>query len=164
VLVSGVAGASLLHSWWLKGADLSRAILDEADLSQANLNKANLFGASLDKVNLRQASLWEADLREARLIETTLSGTDVGAANLKDAFIGGTDLSMVINLTQWQINAAEGDAETKLPGRFPGLPESPSSFPESSTEPAGGPPFPSAHPCHSAEDARGSLQSQPGGS
>ena len=81
-----------------RGADLIGAKLDGADLAGANLRGAYLIGARLKGADLRLADLIGADLRGADL--------------------SGADLTGSIFLTQSQLNAAKGDAATRLP---PGL-------------------------------------------
>ena len=78
-----------------RGADLIEARLRGADLRGASLRGAYLIGADLRGADLRHADLLGADLRAA----------DVRAA----------DLSTSIFLTQPQIEAAHGDAETRIP-------------------------------------------------
>ena len=76
-----------------------------ADLTGASLACADFRGASLRGALLIAADLTKADLRSADLI-----GADMRGANLS-----GADLTGSIFLTQAQINAAKGDAATKLP-------------------------------------------------
>lgn len=76
-----------------------------ADLVGARLRRADLRGA-----NLRGAYLIAADLREADLRYSDLIGAD-----FRDTDLRGADLTGSIFLTQAQINAAQGDANTKLP-------------------------------------------------
>lgn len=76
----------------------------------ADLIGANLKGADLKCANLRGAFLIAADLRGADLRAADLIGAD-----FRDADLGGADLTETIFLTQAQINAAKGDAGTKLP-------------------------------------------------
>jgi len=78
-----------------RGADLIEARLRGADLRGASLRGAYLIGADLRGADLRHADLLGADLRAA----------DVRAA----------DLSTSIFLTQPQIEAARGDAKTRIP-------------------------------------------------
>lgn len=85
------------------GKDLSRCDLIGADLSGADLRGTDLRGSYLIG-----ADLHAADLRLADLIGADLRATDLGAA----------DLSTSLFLTQFQVNAARGDAATLLP---PGL-------------------------------------------
>ncbi|SEK67333.1 pentapeptide repeat-containing protein [Streptacidiphilus jiangxiensis] len=76
-----------------------------ADLVAAKLRKADLRGA-----NLRGTYLIGADLREA-----DLRGADVVGADLRGADLRGADLTGALFLTQIQLNAARGDAATRLP-------------------------------------------------
>ncbi|MEV7013694.1 pentapeptide repeat-containing protein [Streptosporangium sp. NPDC051022] len=78
-----------------RGADLIGARLRGADLRGANLRGAYLIGADLRGADLRMADLIGADLR--------------------DADLGGADLTESIFLIQSQLDAAKGDATTKLP-------------------------------------------------
>ncbi|WP_336206701.1 pentapeptide repeat-containing protein [Nonomuraea sp. LPB2021202275-12-8] len=78
-----------------RGADLIGANLKGADLAGANLRGAYLIGAKLKGADLRRADLIGADLRGADL--------------------SGADLTGSIFLTQAQLNAAKGDAATRLP-------------------------------------------------
>ncbi|MFD0618791.1 pentapeptide repeat-containing protein [Paenibacillus sp. GCM10027629] len=76
-----------------------------ADLMGANLRGANLIGANLRGAYLIAADLRSADLRKADLIGADFRDTDLCGANLSESLF----------LTQSQINAARGDAATKLP-------------------------------------------------
>lgn len=76
-----------------------------ADLIGANLRGADLRGANLRGAYLIAADLGRADLRAADLL----------GADLRDADLGGADLTGSIFLIQAQLNAAKGDANTKLP-------------------------------------------------
>jgi hypothetical protein len=76
-----------------------------ADLIGARLTGANLRGADLRGAYLIAADLTGADLREADLI----------GADLRDATLNGADLTGGIFLTQPQLDAARGDAATRLP-------------------------------------------------
>lgn len=78
-----------------RGRDLIGAKLRGADLSGANLRGACLIGADLSGADLRLADLIGADLRGANL--------------------AGADLRDCLYLTQFQVNAANGDAGTRLP-------------------------------------------------
>ena len=90
---AGVPGAHVDH----RGADLMGANLRGADLAASNLAGAYLIGA-----DLRHADLRVADFR----------GADLRAADLR-----GADMSGALFLTQSQLDAANGDGETKLPPR-----------------------------------------------
>lgn len=76
-----------------------------ADLMGARLRGANLRGAQLRGAYLIAADLGGADLRTADLL----------GADLRDADLSGADFTGSIFLTQAQLNAARGDARTKLP-------------------------------------------------
>lgn len=76
----------------------------------ADLLGADLRGADLRGAELRGALLIAADLREADLSRAELLGAD-----LRDARLDGADLREAIYLTQPQVNAASGDALTRLP-------------------------------------------------
>jgi len=76
---------------------------------------ANLFGAKLGKADLRGANLRGAYLIAADLSHADLRDSDLIGADLRDADLRGADLTGAIFLTQAQINAAKGDAHTKLP-------------------------------------------------
>ncbi len=94
----------------LRQADLSLATLNKADLSKANLSIANLFGARLTSVDLTNANLERAILVGAYLGSANLKGATLTGANLS-----GAELETALGLTQIQLNAACGDASTKLP-------------------------------------------------
>jgi hypothetical protein len=79
-----------------RGADLIGRDLSTKDLRRADLRGAYLIGANLAGADLRLADLIGADLRGANL--------------------AGADLSTALFLTQFQVNAATGDAATRLPG------------------------------------------------
>ncbi|WP_255638028.1 pentapeptide repeat-containing protein [Amycolatopsis sp. DSM 110486] len=81
-----------------RGADLMGAKLANADLRGANLRGAYLIAADLRGADLRQADLIGADLR--------------------DADVRGADLTACLFLTQSQVNAARGDATTRLTERL----------------------------------------------
>jgi uncharacterized protein YjbI with pentapeptide repeats len=82
-----------------------RAELRGADLAGRDLRRRDLRGAGL-----RGACLIGADLRGADLELADLTGADLRAANL-----GAADLSRSLFVTQFQVNAARGDARTRLP-------------------------------------------------
>jgi hypothetical protein len=76
---------------------------------------AELFGADLEGADLRGANLRGAHLIAANLRGTDLTGADLIGADLRDTDLGGADLSGALYLTQFQANAAKGDARTRLP-------------------------------------------------
>lgn len=82
----------------------------KTDRRGADLIGTDLKGADLSGANLRGAYLIGADLRGADLRLADLSGADV-----RDADLSGADLTESIFLTQSQLDAAKGDADTKTP-------------------------------------------------
>ena len=94
---SGRRGAGMVGKD-LRGADLIGRKLRGTDLRAANLRGAYLLGADLR----------EADLRTADLIGADFRGADVG----------GADLTTSIFLTQPQLDAAKGNARTRVPPGF----------------------------------------------
>lgn len=90
-----------------RGADLIGAKLKDADLRGANLRGAYLIAADLRGADLRAA--------------------DVIGADFRDTDIRGADLSTSLFLTQAQLNAAKGDAGTKLPAALERPPYWPAS-------------------------------------
>jgi Pentapeptide repeats (8 copies) len=119
-----LSGAQLSGAWLYKanlsdaglmGANLSGAVLSEANLSSAGLRGADLPRAVLRGANLSGARLVEANLSSAWLEEANLSDTVLSGADLSDARLNGADLSKTLELTQAQLDAARGDATTRLP-------------------------------------------------
>ncbi|NUR47339.1 MAG: pentapeptide repeat-containing protein [Hamadaea sp.] len=76
----------------------------------AALFGASFRGASLRRASLRGATLVGADLRQADLREADVIGADFRGADLR-----GADLTGALYLTQAQLDAARGDARTRLP-------------------------------------------------
>ncbi|GLY50097.1 pentapeptide repeat-containing protein [Lentzea sp. NBRC 102530] len=77
-------------------------------------------GADLIGARLRNKNLASADFRGAYLIGADLTGSDLSradmiGADLRGADLSGADLGTCLFLTQPQVNAARGDARTKLP-------------------------------------------------
>ncbi|MCG5215098.1 pentapeptide repeat-containing protein [Streptosporangium sp. KLBMP 9127] len=99
--------ALLLRASELARAEVKRKKRDHrgADLIGADLRGADLRGASLRGAYLIGADLRGADLRQADLIGADLRGAD----------LGGADLTGSIYLIQSQLDAAKGDAGTKVP-------------------------------------------------
>ncbi|MFE6854935.1 pentapeptide repeat-containing protein, partial [Streptomyces sp. NPDC057674] len=80
-------------------------------------------GADLVGKRLRGAKLRGTDLRGALLIAADLTGADLTladliGADLRDADLSGADLTGALFLTQPQLNAARGNAATRLPEGF----------------------------------------------
>jgi uncharacterized protein YjbI with pentapeptide repeats len=78
-----------------------------ADLVGRRFRRADLRGASLRGALLIAADLRGADLRHADLL----------GADLRDADLRGTDLSTALFVTRPQLEAATGDAGTRVPPR-----------------------------------------------
>ena len=121
-LASGPAGSfaeldleghrSEVNDLLLRASSLARAAVPgrKADHRGADLSGARLRGAELSGASLRGACLIGADLRGARLRLADLTGAD-----LRDADVSGADLSEALFLLQSQLEAARGDAATRLP-------------------------------------------------
>ncbi|MDP4503462.1 pentapeptide repeat-containing protein [Nonomuraea turcica] len=122
-LVAHRAGVNTLL---LRVSELVRAGCRGKDRRGADLVGARLRGADLRGADLRGAYLIGADLRGADLRQADLIGADLRGADL-----AGADLTGSIFLTQAQLNAAKGDAATRLP---PGLTR-PSHWPDTRGEP-----------------------------
>jgi uncharacterized protein YjbI with pentapeptide repeats len=93
-----------------RAGELARAATPGPDLRGADLIGARRRGADLTGANLRGALLIGADLREANL-----SAADLTGADLRDADLRRADLSESLFCTQAQLEAARGDAGTRLP-------------------------------------------------
>ncbi|GAA2521999.1 pentapeptide repeat-containing protein [Pilimelia columellifera] len=76
---------------------------------------ADLIGADLRGADLRGANLRGAYLIRARLGRADLRRADLAGADLRGADLRGADLSTSIFLTQPQVDAAGGDAATRVP-------------------------------------------------
>ena len=114
IVGANLAGSNLFHAK-LQGADLRWASLVASDLRGVNLTDAKLNRANLPFTNLSDAILSGSDahgvdLRWANLRQAHLDGT-----NLTDANLEGADLSGALFVTQEQLDAARGDADTKIP-------------------------------------------------
>ncbi|MEV8228994.1 pentapeptide repeat-containing protein [Streptomyces sp. NPDC079167] len=97
----------------LRAGELERATVpgrEKRSRRGADLIGARLRGADLRGAELRGAYLIAADLRGADLRRAEVIGADFRDADLSDA-----DLSGALFLTQAQLNAARGNAATKLP-------------------------------------------------
>ncbi|WP_431771214.1 pentapeptide repeat-containing protein [Streptomyces cucumeris] len=81
-----------------------------------NRRGADLMGARLRGADLRGANLRGALLIAADLTRADLSAADLIGADLRDADLSGADLTGALFLTQAQLNAARGDAATRVPG------------------------------------------------
>ncbi|WP_258053147.1 pentapeptide repeat-containing protein [Streptomyces sp. Ru73] len=102
--------------------EVNALLLRAGELVRATVpgRKKNHRGADLFGARLRNARLGGACLRGACLIAADLSGADLRAADVigadfRDADLSGADLTGAVFLTQAQVNAARGDARTRLP-------------------------------------------------
>ncbi|WP_433089697.1 pentapeptide repeat-containing protein [Dactylosporangium sp. CA-052675] len=82
-----------------------------------------VLGRQLIGAKLRGTDLRDADLRGALLIGADLRGADLGnadviGADLRGADLSGADLRGTLFLIQSQLDAAVGDASTKVPARL----------------------------------------------
>ncbi|MGO9502442.1 MAG: pentapeptide repeat-containing protein [Streptosporangiaceae bacterium] len=103
-------------------ADINALLLRVSERVRAGQQRrdGDLRGAALIEADLRGADLHAASLRGARLIGADLRGADLSLADLTGADLRGTDvrgadLSEAIFLAQSQVDAARGDAGTRLP-------------------------------------------------
>jgi uncharacterized protein YjbI with pentapeptide repeats len=95
-----------------RASELARASVrrPKPDRSGADLIGAKLNGADLRGVSLRGALLVGANLSDADLRQADLTGADLRGADLR-----GADLTGALFVVQAQLDAAKGDARTKLP-------------------------------------------------
>jgi uncharacterized protein YjbI with pentapeptide repeats len=84
-----------------------------ADLRGADLAGQDLRGTDLTGASLRGALLVGADLAGVDLSYADVTGADLRGANLR-----GADLAAALFLSQPQLDAAHGDAGTKIPRRL----------------------------------------------
>ncbi|MFD0693034.1 pentapeptide repeat-containing protein [Paenibacillus sp. GCM10027628] len=115
-----VAHRADVNTLLLKASELARDEARHEQKRSSGRKKKQGRGVDLIGANLRGADLRYANLRGAYLIAADLRGADLRAADLigadfRDADLRGADLTESIFLTQAQLNAAKGDAETKLP-------------------------------------------------
>ncbi len=104
----------------LKGADFTMAMLAGADFRKANLENAKMEYVNLTRADLSNALLTGAKLDNAMLHSAVLRKAILKYASLENAMLfktnlQGTDLREVKGLTQFQINMACLDKDTKLP-------------------------------------------------
>ncbi|MFH8793741.1 pentapeptide repeat-containing protein [Streptomyces sp. NPDC017941] len=101
--------------------EVNALLLRAGELARAAVpgRKKNHRGANLMGARLRGAKLRGASMRGALLIAADLSGADLRHADLigadmRDTNLCGADLTGALFLTQPQLNAARGDARTKV--------------------------------------------------
>jgi uncharacterized protein YjbI with pentapeptide repeats len=121
-MAGGAAGALLeldlgahrraVHALLRRASQLMRAGVPGRKADRAG---ADLAGARLAGARLRGASLTGACLIGADLTGADLRAADLAGADFRDADLSGADLTGSIFLVQSQLDAARGDASTKLP-------------------------------------------------
>lgn len=109
----------------LRGAQMQGARLIGTQMQGARLIGTQTQGADLQRAQMQGARLWEAQMlganlrraqmQGARLFWTQMQGADLGGAQMQGSSLHFANLSGAYNLTQTQIDSAEGDAETRLP-------------------------------------------------
>ncbi|MFC4784450.1 pentapeptide repeat-containing protein [Nocardioides sp. MAHUQ-72] len=121
------------------------ALLTAASARVRGPGRPDLARADLAGRDLRRRDLASATLRGALLIGADLRGVDLGAADLlgadlRGADLRGTDLREVLFLTGPQLEAARGDATTRVPDRL----RRPGAWPAAAATPPNGQPRPAA--------------------
>lgn len=126
--VSAQLEGAHLEQAYLEGANFSDANMDRAYLEEstvkctifagADLTQAKFDGAFIDRGDFRGAILKHASFRGSYAKRTNFSGADVAGADFHNTILWGSDLTDVKNLAPGQLNAALGDAETKLPAGY----------------------------------------------
>ncbi|KIU10111.1 hypothetical protein SC09_Contig28orf00289 [Bacillus subtilis] len=104
-----------VNEWLLKTSELVRAQARHPKLPKKVSRGSVLIGTKLKGLDLRGANLRGALLIAADLRNADLRMTDFIGADMRDADLSGADLTGSIFLTQAQVNAANGDSNTKLP-------------------------------------------------
>lgn len=94
----------------LRQSNLSLVTMDRASLRNANLSVANLFGG-----RFTGADFSSANLDQAVLVGGYFGGANFEGASLEGANLSGGNFSSARGLTQAQLDAACGDASTRLP-------------------------------------------------
>ncbi len=89
----------------LRGRILAGARMRDSDFSRSNFSSAVLSRADATGARFDAADFTDADLRRAKLAGAHLEGANLSGADLRDAE----------GLTQEQLDAACGDARTRLP-------------------------------------------------
>ena len=99
----------------LAGADLTNQCVKDGNLEGADFDNARLVLMCMSFADFKDATFRGADLSGANLAHAKLDGADLTGANLTITSIKGTDLTHTRGLTQKQLDAACGDADTKVP-------------------------------------------------
>jgi uncharacterized protein YjbI with pentapeptide repeats len=99
----------------LRGADLTNTCVKSGNVAGAKFDDAKLVLMCMSYANFTGASFRNADMAGANLAHATVDGADFTGAKLAITSLKGTDLRHALGLTQAQLNAACGDADTKVP-------------------------------------------------
>ena len=99
----------------LEGADLTNTCVKAKNLTGANFDHASAVLMCMSFANFTNATFRGTDLSGANLAHATLDGADLSGAVLTITSLKGTDLTRTRGLTQTQLDAACGDADTKAP-------------------------------------------------
>lgn len=99
----------------LAGADLTNQCVKDGNVEGADFDHARLVLMCMSFADFKGATFRGADLSGANLAHAKLDGADLTGAKLNITSIKGTDLTHVKGLTQSQLDAACGDADTKVP-------------------------------------------------
>jgi uncharacterized protein YjbI with pentapeptide repeats len=99
----------------LQGADLTNTCVKAKNLTGANFDGANAVLMCMSYANFSNATFRGTDLSGANLAHADLDGADLSGAVMSITSLKGTDLTKAKGLTQKQLDAACGDADTKAP-------------------------------------------------
>lgn len=99
----------------LRGADLTNTCVKKGNVEGALFDNAKLVLMCMSYADFKGASFKGADMAGANLAHAIVDGADFTGATLDITSIKGTDLRFARGLTQNQLNAACGDADTKVP-------------------------------------------------
>ena len=94
----------------LRQSSFALATYDNVNFANANLSVSNLFGARFNRSDFSGANL-----QNATAVGTYFGASKLAGAKLEGANFSGADLSLVLDLTQSQLNQACGDETTRLP-------------------------------------------------
>lgn len=108
-----------------KNANFSDAIMSSSQFSRADFEGANLtkvygdrsifFEANLTRINISSSDFTRANFDKAKIRKAIITDTHLERASFTGTDLSGTDLASVTGLEQAQLDAACGDAQTKLP-------------------------------------------------
>ena len=99
----------------LAGANLTNTCVKAKNLTGANFDGANAVLMCMSYANFSNATFRGTDLSGANLAHADLDGADLSGAIMTITSLKGTDLSKARGLTQGQLDAACGDADTRAP-------------------------------------------------